>query len=534
VGDSDNPLPTLIQNIDPTNVVYLGETPGINPAQPNTCAPLSPGQTSVASGDINVFGIAAPGQTVSVNVYRGLMSFFQPLSQLVIAGPNAGIFLYSPTPGLGNLIGSWSSVAGTDPYGNLYPSGLQVIANDPNAQNVFTILDGSGSTLLSVDGSGNLQANSGNFSSLSVNGQDLFNDIIGALPQGVINRGWIGTPPWPATPIGTTDTPLLELDAIIPVGREYRFKVMPATILMKTAPTAPTQYVQHIRYTTDGSTPSTATPEPTGHGPMVTTIPVASLTNYLTPGKEFIIGNSGSVDTQYRMLITGNVQSGTFQFATFLECLWEDLGPIGAQFANSGTVLGSGTSGGGSKQTYTKNYVATEFAVYYGDTASYGSGPYSQRSYNASTMYQGAASGYVNLSGDQFSFARFNYGQIATDLGAGVVNWVKLRLTNEHFWYNGGGNAVVGWSSYTGAYGSSFVPGAGTHENTDHYHMNEGATVTHQMSSAMVSAITSGFTSIILGPSASYTSRGDLNNYGYWAGAGNVNTAPQLTINYTK
>lgn len=52
------------------------------------------------------------------------------LQSLVIvtapAGQYAGIFVYSPAPGLGNLIGSWAAQAGTDPFGNSYPQGLNV------------------------------------------------------------------------------------------------------------------------------------------------------------------------------------------------------------------------------------------------------------------------------------------------------------------------------------------------------------------------------------------------------------------------
>lgn len=445
-----------------------------------------------------------------------------------------GLFFYNGPAAAGNLSLAItnSGASGIDPYGNPYqPGGISLIAL-AGLGNIFNIVDTIGDTLFAIDASGNMSATIVNATDVVVNGQSIVNDLIPQLPQGVINRGWTPTPPWPSTPIGTTDTPLLELDAVIPVGREYRFRVLPATILMKTAPTAPTQYVQHIRFTTDGSTPSTSTPEPTGHGPMVFTIPGTSLTNYITPGKEFIIGNGGASDIQYRMLITGNVQSGTFQFATFLEALWEDLGPIGATFGNSGTSFGSGTSGGGSKQTYTKTYVATEFASYYGSTASYGGGANSQRSYN-SNMYQGCSSGQINGTGDQYSFARFNYGQMATDLGSGTINWVKLRLTNQHSWYNSGLNAIVGWSSYTGAWGSTFVPGSGTHMNQQHFSMGEGATKT-VTTSWLISAITSGFTSIVLGTSDSYTSNTDLNNYGYFAGAGNVNTAPMITMNYTK
>jgi len=39
----------------------------------------------------------------------------------------SGLFFYSPTPALGNLVGSWTAQAGTDPYGNSYPDGLNVV-----------------------------------------------------------------------------------------------------------------------------------------------------------------------------------------------------------------------------------------------------------------------------------------------------------------------------------------------------------------------------------------------------------------------
>lgn len=38
-----------------------------------------------------------------------------------------GLFFYSPTVGLGNLVGSWTANAGVDPYGNSYPDGLSVV-----------------------------------------------------------------------------------------------------------------------------------------------------------------------------------------------------------------------------------------------------------------------------------------------------------------------------------------------------------------------------------------------------------------------
>lgn len=85
-GDPDNPVPVLIQNVDPANTAYLGETPATNPNNPLEGVPLLPGQSSIATGDINVFCIAASGQNVSINTLRGFGSFFQPTNLTNLGG----------------------------------------------------------------------------------------------------------------------------------------------------------------------------------------------------------------------------------------------------------------------------------------------------------------------------------------------------------------------------------------------------------------------------------------------------------------
>jgi hypothetical protein len=45
--------------------------------------------------------------------------------RVVVFGPDgSGIFVYSPSPGAGNLIASIAAQAGTDPYGNPYQAGI--------------------------------------------------------------------------------------------------------------------------------------------------------------------------------------------------------------------------------------------------------------------------------------------------------------------------------------------------------------------------------------------------------------------------
>jgi hypothetical protein len=124
VGDPDNPIPVLIQNVDPVNIAYLGETAAVNPANPIESVPLTPGQSCIATGDINVFVIAAPGQNVAINTLRGFGSFFQP-AKVFQAGDSIineqGVFIYDGPPALGNLKFSIAARAGVDvPFGNHY------------------------------------------------------------------------------------------------------------------------------------------------------------------------------------------------------------------------------------------------------------------------------------------------------------------------------------------------------------------------------------------------------------------------------
>lgn len=56
---------------------------------------------------------------------------------------SAGTFFYSPTPGAGNLVGSWASTGGVDAYGNTYFAGL-VSYNGPASDNEYAqVFNGS-------------------------------------------------------------------------------------------------------------------------------------------------------------------------------------------------------------------------------------------------------------------------------------------------------------------------------------------------------------------------------------------------------
>jgi hypothetical protein len=66
--------------------------------------------------------------TLSTEIRTGKMGWSaQYFTLIVIEGTNeAGILLYSPTAGLGNLVGSWAVTGFTDQYGNVVPAGIFV------------------------------------------------------------------------------------------------------------------------------------------------------------------------------------------------------------------------------------------------------------------------------------------------------------------------------------------------------------------------------------------------------------------------
>lgn len=82
---------------------------------------------------------APPGLATPIGIVAGAESGVF-IGHLIIifsaAGALSGIFVYNPTPGPGNLIVSIAAAAGTDPYGNSYPEGINAPALNLSNQSV--------------------------------------------------------------------------------------------------------------------------------------------------------------------------------------------------------------------------------------------------------------------------------------------------------------------------------------------------------------------------------------------------------------
>ena len=199
---------TLLCNSDPANTVYLSDN--WQPGQ-NNQSPLPPLSFLVVDGKTDVFGITVGAAQATVYRYPGGLNFFQLaeliVKTLIIAGSSGnGIFVYSGAPGVGppllaittastdpygnpvtanaitdegmpllfypgpaatgNLLAAIAGTAGTDAFGNTYPTGFQIgypsgpqIDLIPNVNSTFNI-----TSLLSgiIQGAVELFSNDGN------------------------------------------------------------------------------------------------------------------------------------------------------------------------------------------------------------------------------------------------------------------------------------------------------------------------------------------------------------------------------------
>lgn len=104
-------------------------SPNFNLANP-TASP-NPSWAILANGLAYFFGVVLAGGTIT--------------------GPDyiintAGIFFYSGTPALGNLIGSWTTSAGTDAFGNVYGPGLTIGSPSASTPQIQLIPSAGGPT----------------------------------------------------------------------------------------------------------------------------------------------------------------------------------------------------------------------------------------------------------------------------------------------------------------------------------------------------------------------------------------------------
>jgi hypothetical protein len=548
----------LLINQDLNNTVYVGNDSTISATTANTI-PIGPnGSISVDPASAWYVVGAAAGIQSLIMIPNG-MAYFQALTQglgnLVIPSvqsPNFvtevsgwqiakdgsaefndltirgtfygtnfeinsdGAFFYDGTPALGSLMFAITNpmAGGTDMYGNTYaPGGVSIIALT-GLLNVMSLQDTSGNTLMSIDNAGNITGQTVTANDdVILDGASLTADL-NSLASGLTNYGYIAANPWPSSPLSAAVTALFELDQVVTGGRIYEFVLNPTTIRCNTAGAT---VALELRYTSDGSTPTTS----------------SALATYV--GKVLSAANSGddhpglrvpffpTVNGTYRFLVCGLASAGTWYFTQdpFIRCEINDLGANdNGQSSNNITVLGTGSGGGNSKQTYTKTYNALHTYSYEGST---GHQPNTLLQTDGNAQQGGD---YANTyNGDSYSWILWP-SSIASDLAGATVNWVKLKLSNTHTWYNSGGTVQVGHTT-TSTFPNTTTQPASIPDQVNQ-NFGEGQTLTFYVDSngtTWGAAFQSGGARSTL--MAANTS--DLHYYMLFKGA----TNPQLIINYT-
>jgi hypothetical protein len=74
-GNPDNPVSTMIANIDANNTFYVGDSPSMQPTD-QTVIPIATGASIVCDGTVDVYGICVTGQTAQVSTLANVTSVF--------------------------------------------------------------------------------------------------------------------------------------------------------------------------------------------------------------------------------------------------------------------------------------------------------------------------------------------------------------------------------------------------------------------------------------------------------------------------
>ena len=490
---------------------------------------LTPGNPIVGGTILRRPAIQSPNFIQNVSGWAINQDGTAYFNELVLTVSDIGILIYEGTPGLGTLWLSLADMSGVDTFGNVVPQGLSMVGLS-DLTSMFTIADINGNTLLSMDNSGNINATNLYASDdVFVAGSSLTNDILPNFGQGIINRGWIpasGTSfPWPGTSAKNTEVALGELDQILYASRLYRISTS-APDTVQSNPSGAYRVFLSLRYTTDGSTPTTSSTE-MFHSSFVVYSGIGTTFASFPSAYQIWLPSSDAV---YRFLLGMRTNNSSYgiQLQSAVAIDIEDVGDQDPYFqVNNAITLGSGGSGGSSKQNYTKTYYPNQTYSYFGDDAS--GYPNTLRD-TGGTIYQGGetASG-GSFNGTQYSYLDFSGTSIQSDLSGATIRSIKLTMKNVHSWYNGGMTALLAYApiSHTNNSSPSGKTGIGS---AGDYTIGEGAQRTWSLPNSVGTAFGNGNAkSIMLGPGPSYY----LSNYGYFAALGSGN-GPYLTVKYTK
>ncbi|MHB1954992.1 MAG: hypothetical protein ACYCOU_14745, partial [Sulfobacillus sp.] len=414
----------------------------------------------------------------------------------------------------GNLMFAVSAFGGIDSVNNAYDAGME-INTVPGLTSTFSVEDPWGDSILAgFDALGNV---TGQTLAASVDillaGQSITTQLFQSTPQGTIAYTAINDTALPTAAVSVA-TWVEELDVEVQ-NRTYDITL---SGMYLSGDSGDNVHVS-VYYTTDGT-------QPTGSSSVLmhTFLHFPSTGDFQLPDARRIWRPGAAVLLRMRVLLSMSAGSaaiiGGSPSADNFALVVNDIGP---SIANTGSYQFTGSASGGTRN-YTTSYLCNYSHTYEGSD---GHQPNALMNNNGTPTQGGDYADTYN--GHCKSWLRFPNATIQSDLSGATINWVKLRLHNQHSWYNSGMTVAVGWDTKS-SFGSTAADP--TPSNIVSYHINEGSTLTYEIDSTGASfgaAFQNNAANLVLWAALST----GLAYYGYFDGP-NGGTPPELIINYTK
>lgn len=482
------------------------------------------------------------------------------INQLVIQGTNAGLFIYDGTPSLGTLIGSWASNAGVDPYGNPYPTGINVLAGSLQSVSLSNSVLIGGTIISTLVSASQIQGSTmlgGNISETVIKfdtgGGNLFLYSSSTTTNTYTTSQNISAP---AASVASMSVQAWGGDAGAGGGNTTQGGEGGGGAEFAWEPAYPNYnpggtYAVNIGRGGNGGTTNNVGSSGTqtsfdntgviAGGGLAGSGGVGGLGgNISTNSVHWPGGNGGSNPGNFAASAGGGGRAGSTgaggngasptsnaapglggAAGTGIGGVVGSNGVVAATNGNGGNAGGSGAGAAAGAVQLTKSYRPRHTYSYYG--AGVGNG---LRNTDGS-MFQGNPNVPTNVfPGDEYSIADYGKTSAGTpsgDFSAYTVDSVKIQIANTHSWYNQGCFILWGHANF-GSFGSTGnLSGATLNEQTDW--INQNTSPTYDITSVWALPIQLGtFSCAILGPGGTPA----LWNYGIFNGGPSF--GPLLTV----
>jgi len=481
----------------------------------------------------------------------------QYFTTIIIEGSTAqtGIFLYSPAPGVGNLVGSWAVTAGVDQFGNSYPAGINIIQGQisgvalTNVQIFGALINNAiinspqisqpsitGGTIIETtmtfdSSGGSLLAYTSSTTTVTKSAAGQYNIT---FPAGVSSAkvecwgasggGGGGSSSTGGFGAGAGEYAQEPNYAVIPTSRQYSYTVGAAGTPGVTGSAGTNGGDSFFDGTGVYANGGNSTAGSLGGTGSTNTIHfnggnggTASSTGGGGAGGRAGStgpGGNGSNSTTSSGAAGGAAGTGTGGV----------VGGAGGNAGANGSAPGGGAGAGTAVTNLNKSYHGVHGNSYYGSDSTFNANGIR---ISDGSLYQGgetASGGAAN--GTQKSMILWPFSQIASDFAGATIDSCSVRLTNLHSWYSSGINLQIGYTNNSSLPSSYNGTPVGTLSWTS---MGSLATKTINLGTTYASNIVGGSAkTLTIGPGDFGF---DLNSYGYFYGVGGSNSSnPQLNI----